>query len=52
MSDAEKAADYDSICDRCGSECNMDEKNMRKDGSECCNECYAELIQLGEENLD
>jgi hypothetical protein len=42
----------DSVCDRCGSECNSDEKNMCKDGGEVCNECFAELVTAGKESLD
>lgn len=38
---------YDSICDKCGSECVSTEKNKvstgPRAGVEICNDCYAEL---------
>lgn len=44
--------EFDSVCDKCGQACNVDEKNKCKDGSEVCNDCYAEMLQSGEESMD
>ena len=44
--------DPDSICDKCAEPCNSDEKNKCKDGTEVCNDCYAEMLASGEESMD